>query len=80
MGARGLRPLHLWRRRRRRRSRGLLVVQQDVVHLPHALIADEHLRPSNQLLHLVLVLAAKRAMEVGVGHAMSIGRAGGPLN
>jgi hypothetical protein len=48
--------------------RGVLVgrgglVTDDVVAQVDALVADEHRRAGDQLLHLVLALAAERAVE-----------------
>src|SRR6516225_4604601 len=49
------------------RQRGLLLLANDVHAKLDAFVADEHGRAGNELAHLVLALAAERAMERGLG-------------
>ena len=44
-------------------QRGLVLLADDVHAQLDALVADEHRRPGNELAHLVLALAAERAVE-----------------
>src|SRR5262249_19340598 len=49
------------------RQRGSLLLTNDVHAKLDAFVADEHGRTGNELAHLVLALAAERAMERGLG-------------
>src|ERR1700694_2952052 len=51
------------------RQRGRVLLADDVHAQLDALVADEDGRPGNQLAHLVLALAAERAMERILGIA-----------
>jgi hypothetical protein len=53
----------------RLRQRGLALLADDVRTQLHALVADEDGRPGNELAHLVLALAAERAVERVLGIA-----------
>jgi hypothetical protein len=44
-------------------QRGLVLLMDDVFAKLDALVADEHRRPSNEFAHLMLALAAERAIE-----------------
>src|SRR6202035_3749222 len=44
-------------------QRGLVLLADDVYAQLDALVADEHGRPGNELAHLVLALAAERAVQ-----------------
>src|SRR5258708_15731800 len=53
----------------RLRQRGFILLADDVHAQLAALIADEYGRPGDQLAHLVLALAAERAVERLLGFA-----------
>src|SRR5205807_1443254 len=50
-------------------QRGLVLLADDVHAQLDALVADKHGRPGNELAHLVLALAAERAVERILGFA-----------
>ena len=55
----------------RLRQRGLVLLADDVRTQLDALVADEDGRPGNELAHLVLALAAERAVECVLGIAVA---------
>src|SRR5947209_20529295 len=52
-------------------QRGLVLLADDVHAQLDALVADKHGRPGNELAHLMLALAAERAMERFLGFAVA---------
>src|SRR6202161_4801134 len=54
-------------------ERGLALLADDVHAQFDAFVADEHRRPGDQLAHLMLALAAKRAVEGVLGVAFGFG-------